>query len=78
MADSPVESSQQKRYRCTACGNLTRFDVQRTRTTREYHHYTLGGDLTVEQTELLAETVDQVLCRWCGHGDAVVRIDREE
>ncbi len=66
------------RYRCAACGNLTRFDVEITRTTREYHHYSVGGTLDVEQTELLNETVDQILCRWCGHGNDVVRIDREE
>ena len=33
------------RYRCTACGNLTRFDVVSTRRTRAFHHYTVGGDL---------------------------------
>src|SRR5215469_7120555 len=32
------------RYRCDACGNLTRFDVIATRRTREFHHYNLGGD----------------------------------
>ncbi len=66
------------RYRCTACGNLTRFDVTRSRTTREFHHYTVAGDLQVEDVEVLGETVDQISCRWCGHGDAVVRIGQEE
>jgi hypothetical protein len=66
------------RYRCTACGNLTRFDVRISRTTREFHHFTVGGNLQVEDAEVLSETVDEVLCRWCGHGDAVVRIDQEE
>ena len=36
------------RYRCTACGNLTRFDVVETTTVRSFHHFTVGGDLTVE------------------------------
>ena len=36
------------RYRCTACGNLTRFDVVSTRRTRAYHHFTVGGDLRIE------------------------------
>ena len=36
------------RYRCTACGNLTRFDVTSTRRTRAYHHFTVGGELTVD------------------------------
>jgi hypothetical protein len=60
-----------RRYRCTACGNLTRFDVTSTRRTRAYHHYTVGGELTVEDSEVLAETVEEVLCRWCGKGAAV-------
>jgi DNA-directed RNA polymerase subunit RPC12/RpoP len=72
----PVDPA--RRYRCTACGNLTRFDVQVTRTTREYHHFTVGGVLQVEDAEVLSETVDQVECRWCGHGRAVVRIGQEE
>jgi hypothetical protein len=63
------------RYRCTACGNLTRFDVRISRTTREYHHFTVGGSLQVEDAEVLSETIDEVLCRWCGHGDAVVRLE---
>lgn len=62
------------RYRCTACGNLTRFDVTRTRTTRAFYHYTVGGDLHVEDEEVLADSVDEVLCRWCGHGRAVEAI----
>lgn len=59
------------RYRCTACGNLTRFDVTTTRTTRAFHHFTVGGDLTVEAEALLAASVDEVSCRWCGSGRAV-------
>lgn len=59
------------RYRCTACGNLTRFDVTSTVRTRAFHHYSVAGDLTVEDTEVLAETVDEVLCRWCGTGGAI-------
>jgi hypothetical protein len=59
------------RYRCTACGNVTRFDVVATRRTRAFHHYTVGGELTVEEEEVLAEDVETVSCRWCGHGRAV-------
>jgi hypothetical protein len=59
------------RYRCTACGNLTRFDVTTTRRTRGFHHFTVGGDLVVEDEVVLDESVDEVLCRWCGHGRAV-------
>ncbi len=63
------------RYRCTACGNLTRFDVIATRRTREYHHFTVGGELEIEKAEMLDETVDDVTCRWCGCPDDVVGLD---
>ena len=56
------------RYRCTACGNLTRFDVVTTRRTRAFHHYTVGGELEVEDEQVLSEIVDEVSCRWCGSG----------
>jgi hypothetical protein len=59
------------RYRCTACGNLTRFEVTVTRTTRSFHHFSIAGDLEREDEEILAESVDEVLCRWCGHGRSV-------
>jgi hypothetical protein len=54
------------RYRCGACGNVTRFDVEATRRTRAFHHYTVGGDLTIEEEEVLDETIERVTCRWCG------------
>ena len=54
------------RYRCDACGNRTRFDVTTTRRTRSFHHYTLGGELSVEETDVLDEVVESVACRWCG------------
>ncbi len=59
------------RYRCAGCGNLTRFDVTRTRRTRAFHHYTLGGELVVEEEQVLSEVVENVACRWCGTGQAV-------
>ena len=63
------------RYRCAACGNLTRFDVTLTRRTRAFHHYSLGGDLAVEDEEVLDETVEEVACRWCGSSRAVETLD---
>lgn len=63
------------RYRCAACGNLTRFDVTVTRRTRAFHHYTLGGDLAVEDEEVLAENTEEVSCRWCGSARSVERIE---
>ena len=66
------------RYRCTACGNLTRFDVVETTTVRSFHHFTVGGELTVEEPEVLKRSVDQVTCRWCGHGRAIEEITELE
>jgi hypothetical protein len=54
------------RYRCAACGNLTRFDVVSTSRTRAFHHYSVAGDLTIEDVEVLDEQVEAVTCRWCG------------
>ncbi len=62
------------RYRCTTCGNLTRFDVTVTRRTRSFHHYTVGGDLEVEDTEVLDEHVESVRCRWCDSDAGVVEV----
>jgi hypothetical protein len=66
------------RYRCTACGNLTRFDVTMTRRTRAFHHFTIGGDLTVEDEDVLSETVESVSCRWCGSGRGVETISQHD
>ena len=66
------------RYRCTTCGNLTRFDVVATRRTREFHHYSVGGDLTVEQTETLDEDVESVSCRWGSSPAGVVAVDASD
>jgi len=62
------------RYRCTACGNLTRFDVTVTRRERGFHHYSIGGELRIDEREVLSETVESVSCRWCGHGRSVEEI----
>ena len=59
------------RYRCSACGNLTRFDVVSSRRTRAYHHFTMGGDLQVEDEVVLDESVEEVACRWCGDGASI-------
>ena len=60
------------RYRCSACGNLTRFDVVAWQRTRAFHHFSVAGDLTVEDEEVLEREVEQVSCRWCGaSGDRV-------
>jgi hypothetical protein len=66
------------RYRCDACGNLTRFDVTVSQRTKAFYHFTVGGDLVVEDEEVLSREVDDVVCRWCGHGRSVVEITDEE
>jgi hypothetical protein len=63
------------RYRCTSCGNLTRFDVTVLRRTRGFHHYSLAGDLEIEDPEVLSEVVEDVVCRWCGPAGKVVEFD---
>jgi hypothetical protein len=60
------------RYRCNGCGNVTRFDVVATRRTRAFHHYSIGGDLTIEEEEVLDESVERVSCRWCGASGATI------
>jgi hypothetical protein len=67
------------RFRCSACGNLTRFDVVVSRRTRAFHHFSVGGDLTVEDEEVLDEAIEAVTCRWCAaSGDAIERQMVEE
>jgi len=73
----PSSSVSLTRYRCASCGNLTRFDVTTTRRVRSFHHYTVGGELTVEDAEVLEERVDEVLCRWCGTGSSVELVSHE-
>ena len=65
------------RYRCSACGNQTRFDVVTSRRTRAFHHFTVGGELKVEDEAVLHESVDDVSCRWCGTGGSVSVIEHE-
>jgi hypothetical protein len=63
------------RYRCTGCGNLTRFEVVARQRTKALHHFSVAGDLTVEDQTVLESDVEQVSCVWCGaKGDAIARI----
>ena len=64
----PTEST---RWRCALCGNLTRFDVQRSTRAREFVHVSLAGEQVVEERQVVAETVEHVTCRWCGRADSV-------
>lgn len=66
------------RYRCASCGNLTRFDVTTSSRVRTFNHYSVGGELTVEDTEVLSEVVESVECRWCGPAGRVEEVDDAE
>ena len=45
------------------------------RRVRAFHHYTVGGELTIEDTEVLDERVEDVQCRWCGAAGSVEVLD---
>lgn len=60
-----------KRYRCGACGNLTRFEVVMSRRTRETHHVGLDGIPVIGGAELLADSAEEVVCAWCGDAGQV-------
>lgn len=64
------------RWRCTLCGNLTRFDVTRSSKVVEYVHLDLAGQPQVEEREVVDETIDSVRCRWCNAVDQVELVDR--
>jgi hypothetical protein len=66
----------ESRWRCSLCGNLTRFDVTRATRAREYVHVDLSGVAVVEERELLVDTVEHVSCRWCNAVDRVELVSR--
>ena len=68
--------TEQTRWRCRACGNLTRFDVVRSTRAREFIHADLSGEQEVEEREVLADVVEKVTCRWCNGVDTVELVER--
>jgi hypothetical protein len=72
----PMAETEQSgvRYRCAGCGNLTRFDVTVVRRTKEFRHFTVGGDLEIESVEVLEEDVQSIACRWCGATDDRIEV----
>ena len=66
------------RWRCTRCGNLTRFDVTRSTRVREFVHLDLAGEPRIDETEVLSEHVEQVRCRWCDAIDSVELVRRAD
>ena len=72
MSDDPVLGLRDgNRFRCTGCGNVTRFDVEATTRTRRFHHFDLGGGSRIEEEDVLDQRVERVQCRWCGRDDAI-------
>jgi hypothetical protein len=59
-------------YRCSGCGNLTRFDVTVTRRIKEFRHFSVGGELEIESADILEEQIERVECRWCGASDDAI------
>jgi hypothetical protein len=64
------------RWRCTACGNLTRFDVIRLTRARDFVHVDLAGEPVVEEHEVVSDVAEHVTCRWCNAVDAVEVVAR--
>ena len=56
-------------YLCAACGNKTRFDVFESKRLRTFQHFSLGGEMRVEEEEVLEHQVERVVCRWCGSSE---------
>ena len=38
----------------------------------------MGGELQIEDEQVVRSRVDEVVCRWCGHGRSVVELSDEE
>jgi RNase P subunit RPR2 len=66
-----------RRYRCSNCGNITRFDVTVSRRSRCFYHYGLDGSLNIEDEEELSKVVEEVSCRWCNTSKFVEIMEEE-
>ncbi|MGI9136831.1 MAG: hypothetical protein ACR2JS_07205 [Candidatus Nanopelagicales bacterium] len=66
------------RLRCAHCGNLTRFDIVRSSRVREFWHLDMAGESSVDETEILSETIESITCRWCGSADRIEIVARPE
>jgi hypothetical protein len=66
------------RWRCTRCGNLTRFDVTRSSRVTQYVHLDLGGEPRVEDTVVHSEQLESIRCRWCDAVDSVELVARTD
>jgi len=73
---SLVEPTATQRWRCCACGNLTRFDVTRSSRVVEFVHLDLAGQARVEERAVLSDAIERIRCRWCDRYDTVEVVDR--
>jgi len=64
-----------KRFRCSGCGNLTRFDVVSQERLRRFWHVDLSGQGSAEEEEIMAREVESVTCRWCGSAEHIEVVD---
>jgi hypothetical protein len=76
VSTTPPLPTATTRWRCSRCGNLTRFDVTRSTRAREYVHLDLAGEPVVEEREVLADTIESVRCRWCDAANSVELVPR--
>ena len=64
-------------YRCSHCGNKTRFDVYDTVRRRRFEHADLSGGVEVDEEEILDRVIERVVCRWCDRDDGVVQVQAD-
>jgi hypothetical protein len=50
---------------------MTRFELVMTRRVRETHSVGVDGALGPLRSRLETETVDEIICSWCGDGDRI-------
>ncbi|MGH3666535.1 MAG: hypothetical protein ACRDU8_10705 [Egibacteraceae bacterium] len=74
-ASTPPGLAPDRRWRCGACGNLTRFDVETTERIRRFWHVDLAGQGRAEEETAVAVAVESVTCRWCGSSDDIEVVD---
>ena len=71
--DLSVPPTENERYRCTACNGLTRFTVVRATRAQAYYHFTIGGELQIEDPKILTDVIESIDCVWCGTGKNIVK-----
>ena len=67
-----------RRYRCTNCGNITRFDVSALVRTKCFYHYSISGELEIEEPEEVSRVIEEVSCRWCATPKFIEVISEEQ